>query len=81
MGSTCIKGGLDWTCLRRRPRQTPAGSSGPQRRTRGTRLRRPRFLARSLCQLKRANKYNQILTLTQMSSKNHEIYMGDRYQF
>ena len=29
--------GLDWTCLRRRPRQTPIGSSGTRRRTRGTR--------------------------------------------
>ena len=61
--------GLDWTCLRRRPRETPAGSPGPRRRTRGTRLRRPRSLARSLRQLKRANKYNQVLALTQMSSK------------
>ena len=46
---------LDWTCLRRRPWQTPARSSGPQGRTRGTRLRCPRSQARSLHQLERAN--------------------------
>ena len=61
--------GMDWTCPRWRPRETPAGSSGPQHQTRGTRLRRPRSPARSLRQLKRANKHNQILALTQMSSK------------
>ena len=49
--------GLDWTCHRRRPRQTPAGCSGPRRRNCGTRLRRPRSLARSLHEPKRANKY------------------------
>ena len=61
--------GLDWTCLRQRPRQTPAGSSGLRRRTHGTHLRRPRSPARSLRQLKHKNKHNQIQILTQMSSK------------
>ena len=44
--------GIGWTCLRRHPRQTPTGSPDPRRRTRGTRLRRPRSRARSLRQLK-----------------------------
>ena len=61
--------GLDWTCLHRHPRETPAGNSGPRRRTHGTHLRRPRSLARSLRQLEHTNKHNQILALTQMSSK------------
>ena len=47
--------GLDWTCLHRRPRETPTGSSGPRRRTRGTRFRRLRSHARSLRHLKCAN--------------------------
>ena len=46
--------GIGWTCLHRHPWQTPTGSSDPQRRTRGTRLRRPRCRARSLRQLKNA---------------------------
>ena len=48
--------GLDWTCLRRRPRETPAGSPDPRRRTRCTCLRRPRFPACSLRQLERAKQ-------------------------
>ena len=40
--------------LRRRPRQTSADSPGPRRQTRGTRLQRSRFQARSLRQLKYA---------------------------
>ena len=51
--------GLDWTCHRQRPRQTPAGCSGPRRRNRGTRLRRPRSPARSLRRLECANKHNK----------------------
>ena len=51
--------GLDWTCLRRRPRQTPARSSGPRGRTRGTRLRRPRFPTLSIRQLEHTNKHNK----------------------
>jgi len=43
--------GLDWTCLHRRPRETPTGSSGPRHQTRGTCLRHPRSPARSLRQL------------------------------
>ena len=43
--------GLDWTCRRWRPRETPAGSPSPRRRTCGTRLQRPRSPARSLRQL------------------------------
>jgi len=39
---------IDWTCLCWRPRQTSAGSSGPRRRTRGTRFRRLRSHACSL---------------------------------
>ena len=46
--------GIGWTCLRQRPRETPAGSLGPRRRTHGTCLRRPRPWARSLYQLKNA---------------------------
>ena len=48
--------GLDWTCLHRRPRETPVGSPGPWRRTRGTRLRRPRSPAHSLRQLESAKQ-------------------------
>jgi hypothetical protein len=44
--------GIGWTCLRRRPRQTPANRSDHRGQTRGTHLRRPRSLARSLRQLK-----------------------------
>ena len=33
--------GLDWTCLRRCPRQTPARSSGSQGQTHGTVLQTP----------------------------------------
>jgi hypothetical protein len=40
--------GIGWTCLRRRPRQTPAGSPVPRRRTRGARHRRPRSPVTSL---------------------------------
>jgi hypothetical protein len=42
--------GIDWACLRRRPRQTPAGNLIPRHRTRGTRLRRPRSPVHSLHQ-------------------------------
>ena len=48
--------GLDWTCLHRRPRETPTGSSGPRHQTRSTCLRRPRFPACSLRQLERAKQ-------------------------
>ena len=50
---------LDWTCLRRRPWQTPARSSGPRGQTRGTRLRRPHSPARSLRRLEHADKHNK----------------------
>jgi hypothetical protein len=51
--------GIGWTCLYRRPRQTPASSPVSRRRTRGTRLQRPRSPARSLRQLKVPNKCNR----------------------
>jgi hypothetical protein len=51
--------GIGWTCLHRRPRQTPAGSPVPRRRTRGTRLQRPRSPICSLRQLEVPNERNR----------------------
>ena len=63
--------GLDWTCLRRRPRQTPAGSPGSRvwPRTHGTGLQRPHSLARSLRQLKARNDRNRQTNTNKYSHK------------